>query len=568
MTPQVEENVTSPGAYTAPQVRPMENYAPKQIQDFAKGMNDFAQGLMHYQNNVDDAAVKSADADALDALTQISRDYQSQVGETAVNAEGYALKNSEDAIKKSSEKLQNPVQRQMFSELAKRRLITQFDQIKGHSLAQAQVWHEGSSQLRKDKAAGSMVLNAPYFDAKDQDGKPTGPYNEARNTVIAESLSYAQLKGYDKEMAQQLVAKNLAEADAMVIQRFVSDDNNARAKSFLDSHEEEIMKGRPDMIDQVKNLVESHSKTTDEVKIYRQLSQLPGGYSAQLKALNDAVDNGKSIAGIKNVSEFYKSVKQSLEHDKSVRDENQNKNIASILGQAQDDAYKNPGMTVLDWKKSNPIAYQALSNTGHNDSLGAIFNNPGVTDQNVKFNIYAHYGDNSDMDVLKMSDVQLYKLSSKLDMKDRDWMMGQVMQGRKKINDPGNIPKQFASLLNNKLTQVGISVRDNSTTNEKENYNTVVEYAQRYILEQQQVNGKPFNNEELSSKLNELFTKNVKFRNTIFGIETSSTSTVPMLKTQVSSDMREKIKQALIIEGNPNPTERDIQFRYWDTYGR
>jgi hypothetical protein len=317
----------------------------------------------------------------------------------------------------------------------------------------------------------------------------------------------------------------------------------------------------------IQDLIANATETDEMVSAYRALQTSKGGFQGQLAALNKARDEGGTIGGTRINGKNFLQIKQLLEHDRSQGEAESNKYAASVVGNAQDYVLHNPGKTILDWQKENPSQYALMKQKGHLATVEAFFNSGGVSNQDVLFNVRSHWGDGSEKDVTKFTDLQLLDLRKGLSKHDFDWTMGQIQGMRKGAKDPGMLPRDFNSLLENQMSSIGLSNKEARTSTKKEHRNTVNDFAQRYILEQQAITGKVFDTDETKRKLSELFAKNITFRNTVFGIETT-TSNENMLKQIVPQDKVPSIRKALQDEGIPNPSQRDIQMRYWKMYGK
>ncbi len=167
----------------------------------------------------------------------------------------------------------------------------------------------------------------------------------------------------------------------------------------------------------------------------------------------------------------------------------------------------------------------------------------------------------------KMTDAQFYAMRGGLNQSD--FQMFAKMRGdlRSGIggSQPGDLNDQaITRTLDSRLQTLGVKMKPRDGSEDAARLGVIRRVVDASIIDAQQQAGKKFNDAEVQKHIDELFAKNVKFRNTVFGHETTSGSQqlLSMKPSDVPSDARDRIKAAFKAQGNDEPSSADILGAY------
>lgn len=192
------------------------------------------------QNDIDDAATKSADTALLRRMNTIRSDYMTLSGKDAeVNYQA-----SQDAMttaaSEMSDQLGNDTQKQMFQQVAARNIMMFQGQMYDHRNKQAKEWAGNEAIARSDSLSDLAVVSYMNKDKVDASGVQIGltQYNATLEKAIDEVRTAAQIKGIPEGSAQlRAMEQNVYDKVATGV---VNDLLNARkyseAEAFLDNH--------------------------------------------------------------------------------------------------------------------------------------------------------------------------------------------------------------------------------------------------------------------------------------------------------------------------------------------
>lgn len=530
-----------------------QDKAGKALMTAGAGVARVAADMVH-QANI--ARVEDDTNGVVGKRLELMKDALSQRGKNALEREsGMSLEDEYSEKLKAyvdevTAKQSNDSQRGMFKKQSDALINQMKSSLSSHVIEQQKVFEDETDASSIGKAIDQSTLL--WGDA--------GMRAQSMGKITEVIDKQAARKGWDKDIRDEKLQAAMSPMHVGILNSMIK--ANMPPDQIKDYYSNNSASMTVQARAHVQDLIQNATETDEMVGAYRALQTSKGGYQAQLAALNKARDEGGSIGGTRINGKNFLQLKQLLEHDRSQAEAESNKYAASVIGSAQDYAIQNPGKTILDWQKENSSQYSLMKQKGHLATVEAFFNSSGVTNPDVLFNVRAHWGDGSDKDVTKFNDVDLLALRKGLNKHDFDWTMGQIQGLRKGAKDPGMLPKDFNSLLENQMSSIGLSNKEAKTKSQIEHRNTVNDYAQQYILDQQVVAGRVFDTDETKKKLSELFAKSVTFRNVIFPDEQK-----PLLQTLVPRNKVLAIEQALKDEGNANPSQRDIQMRYWKMYG-
>lgn len=575
--------------YTAPQAAPAElpgvrfeageNLRTLQntLASDAGGVRSLGAGMMNAGAALS-RIVAENQADINEAATKEAFNVASSAAETMLNdpKEGFLAKQGKDALDPTSVKkgiqqafdsagqgLTNDRQRLMFQQAAAARMVQYAGVADKHAMDQGRVYNNDQDNAFV-QGQGQTAIGF-----KDDDKLRT----QALNTGIATIQKAGERNGLPQEMIDQNTKKFTSVVVGEIVKNYITEGRAGAAKTFFENN---IGLVTEDRRDEIRAQVKQATDTDDEATAYRALQTSGGGYQAQLKSLQSAFDTKGSIGGVQIDGKKFFQLRTLLEQDKSRAEANESKYISNILGQAQTWAIQNPEMTILDYKKQFPQQYAAIERKGHVGSLDAAFKSLGETDPTAMFNLRTNFGMGGPMDLTQMPADQQFATLMKMAPRDRATFESALQGHNKAIKDPESLPlKEIATTVSNRLSQIGLSAQDipkgAAGDAKREQMNAVFDFVQKEVLQAQITAGHRFKSDEIGNVIDGLFAKNIEFNRTLFpggGGPTLWSSTEPMFKTTVPDDKAKVIKQWLIDNGTPNPSNRDILFQYWKRYGR
>ena len=322
---------------------------------------EVARIALDIQNNVNDAEIKKRDVEVADGLRAALHDpesgYLNQQGEAAVNNREAARKLVQEHIRKGGEGLTNDVQRSMWEAASARRMESALNQIDAHAADQTKVFNENQTTARIKSNAADVVSNWAGWQQKGSQ------YSVAKATALHEFDALATLRGYGADQKAQGRAELLASMHADVVNNMVSLDQHAQAKAYLDANVQDIAKGAPDKLDQLRNLVAQSGVKDQSLNLSMQIK---GGLNEQINTVDEMFKSGKISAEVRDATV------QRFEHDYSLRKAQESEGTKALLGGAQDWLLKNPDKSVQDM----PVGmYNGLKNNGHLDSMVSFAKN-------------------------------------------------------------------------------------------------------------------------------------------------------------------------------------------------
>lgn len=249
-TPQVD---TAP----LPGVRQSSVASPSLLGAGAAQQADLGKNLMQAGTGIGNVAYKLQERENADMLfrseTSLKDDYlkfeqdvRQRKGQNAWGVTTDAEKWFAEQEKKYSEGLENPVQRQLFSQS-----ITKLRQSAMGSISQ----YEANERRRslEESAQASIVGSINLAAAAAADGKidtPDSPIPSVKSDIVKRVQVQASLNGWSPERTQFEEAKHLTNLHKQVIQSLV-DRDPAKAKEYFEANKAEINGSEFDGIDRV-----------------------------------------------------------------------------------------------------------------------------------------------------------------------------------------------------------------------------------------------------------------------------------------------------------------------------
>lgn len=133
-------------------------------------------------------------------------------------------------------------------------------------------------------------------------------------------------------------------------------------------------------------------------------------------------------------------------------------------------------------------------------------------------------------------------------------------------NSPKNIDNEaFNTAFNFKLNNLGLSVpKASDSVDVKAEYGARQQFARNVVYDEQMQAGHKFAPADITKSLDNLFAKNIAFKNTWLGVSTGD-STAPLMATTASgipADTATALRASFAKRGNPNPTDSDLLGAY------
>lgn len=435
---QAQPQVLGPTRVDAPMSPAMAAIPGQQQQQYGQAVmqsgNAQAQIALDIQKDVNEAATKEADNAAAEALNTLLHDpksgYLNTQGKNTLASTEETLKSAQDVIDKAGEGLTNDMQRRMFTDVARRRMLMAREQISVHAAAQTKVYNETETtkrmgNSRKDAAANWTLWNTGKVL---EDGtKEPNAYSTAKATMIAEANHLAEMKGFgpDSETAKSLRLEQTTLLHGDIISTMLAADKIKDAKEYYEKNSEEI---DPEKRDEFKKALNTAGVAEESIKLARAMSIMNDGRSlvqqredldqmlekgditaathsatmqqlvqlhtikkaeqseqtagqatnlelslkgkgslkAQLGTLDTMFKNGQITAEVRD------NTSQRLEHNYQLQKAAQADGEKAVIGNATDWFVQHPGANILDFQKSNPGAYNALKNNGHLSGIVAF----------------------------------------------------------------------------------------------------------------------------------------------------------------------------------------------------
>jgi len=167
-----------------------------------------------------------------------------------------------------------------------------------------------------------------------------------------------------------------------------------------------------------------------------------------------------------------------------------------------------------------------------------------------------------------LSEPQFFALRAELSEADFKHFSNEraKLLGKTTTASPGDLNTgAINSALNDRLRQLKLDPTPKDGSDEAAQLGTVRKFVNDYFTRAQQEAGKKFSDAEVIQHLDALFAKNVRFRNTFAGFDTSA-QTKPLLGMNlgdIPGADRDRIKQALQRQGVDAPADSMILETYW-----
>jgi hypothetical protein len=306
-----------------------------------------------------EARVKEADVLYADKLRAMLHDpekgYLNQMGKNALDSREALNKELETLNTSSMEGMTNDVQRRLFSNVQTQRRQSALLQADTHESQQRKTYAVAQADTRAKAQVGEMVLHAASNGVTNADGKPIGPYNDAKATMAAEVDAQAKLLGWSKDMADAKKLELLTVAHTQVIQDMVSKKNAKGATDYFKKYGERGEINEAQKAELTKYL-ETANVQSSGLDLQFSLTKDHKTEKAQLTALDQQYRDGQITSDVRD------NAKTRIEHDWAKVRQAKNEGDKAMMGSAQEWVMKNPGKSVLEMP---PGLYNWSKNNGH-----------------------------------------------------------------------------------------------------------------------------------------------------------------------------------------------------------
>jgi hypothetical protein len=434
----------------AQQTLPMQNFAPQQMQEAGRAVQQLGGVVSDYamrvQNEVDSANIKRHDNILADEIERIMRDpksgYLNQVGKVAVDNRQVAFDALAKKQKDIEKGLQNPLQRQIWGENAQKRIRQATSDANEHYTKQAKVWEIGESQVR----AGNFVRDMQRT-ALRTDSEGIKEYDDAKRWLKGEADRISELSGHPIGSAQYNETRLQATTNAhSSIIRGMADQNPQKAQEHLDaaSAAGEIA---PEVAADLKKLVQG--ATEDDMA--QQLAMMPQMAKASLQ---EKVEYINSLYSGKHISVGVR--------DKAIHRVIDAKQIENI-GRAEDESAMQGEWQ--QWMMNHPLQHPRTgpahltkwaNETGGWDWIINFSKTKSVvTDQEVFSSLMRDYQRNPTQFAAGSDPVLLAKLRTRLEPDDLNYIMAlrSQVRGNASQKDIGILTE--AEVVNNAAKDLG-----------------------------------------------------------------------------------------------------------------
>jgi len=246
--PSVGQTAMNPTPVQAPNVMPMQNRNPEQLENLGQtlqqaGGMEFRTGQTigdRVQEQMDDANTKAAETSFLQTSQSILNDpdkgYFRQLGKAAVDqyqpTQEALVKASTDA----SAGLTNSLQKQMFKQVVQSHLLSFGKQMADYNHGQSVAYSAGESKARADSYQLLSLGAAGSRYQTDESGAPTGDFAKYTKQMEQEVLNTAALSGFDPDSAQakSMLREQYTALNHSMIAQLLDNHDAAGAKKWFD----------------------------------------------------------------------------------------------------------------------------------------------------------------------------------------------------------------------------------------------------------------------------------------------------------------------------------------------
>ena len=361
-------------------VTPIENVPAKQAEVQSQAilkagvqMKKIADALNY---EVAEAKTRDRDNNFSDSLRQKALEYNQQIGKNAVDTRADYDKNIDDLYTQFEDEIEDPLQREMFKNVAVKRLQIVKGEINSHYLKQVTIYDVGSRKARLENfatdAAATLNISPNDWEQKTEEGKATGTYNAFKKNFVAEAQGLAKRLGYDDSQTKQYMSDQMSSFHKIMVENYIANENNTGAASYLKEFGSEIS---PDVRRQLNNLTKTGELKDNTLRIVMGLS---GNESKQKSTVDKMFVDGKIDAETRD------AVFTRIDYNQQQAEQAEADFEKGLLGTAYDWAINNPGLSITDMPTR---MYNDLKRTNNLGSLSQFMKsgNDPQTDSEIYY---------------------------------------------------------------------------------------------------------------------------------------------------------------------------------------
>jgi hypothetical protein len=471
-------------------VTPMENMPAKQGEAQSQAILKAGVAMKKISDsiNYEIAEAKTRDRDNMfsDNLRQSMLEYNQKIGKEAVDTRADVEKKIDDLLTQSQDEIEDPLQREMFRNVAFKRMQIAKGEINSHYLKQVTVYDIGSRKARIENfatdAAKTLNISPNDWERKTEEGKAEGPFNLLRKNFVAEVEGLAKRLGYDKSQTKQYMSEQMSLFHKIMVDNYIANDNNTGAASYLKEFGSEIS---PDVRRQLNNLTKTGELKDNSLRIVMSLR----GNETQQKATVDKMFDDKKID-----AETRDAVYGRIDYNQQQKEQAQADFEKGLLGTAYDWVIKNPGKSITDMPTR---MYSDLQRTGNLGSLNTYIksNNNPQTDSEV----YYRYREIAREDPSTFSKLDLMKVRDKLS--GADWerlvsLQASISKADAKAMRSEQILKSTIGMIKDQVAAVGIDLTPKEGTKSAKETSKFLNAVSTALDEATEIKGSPLSSEE------------------------------------------------------------------------
>jgi hypothetical protein len=471
-------------------VTPIENVPAKQAEVQSQAilkagvqMKKVADALNY---EIAEAKTRDRDNNFSDSLRQKALEYNQKIGKNAVDTRADYDKNIDDLYTQFQDEIEDPLQREMFKNVAVKRLQIVKGEINSHYLKQVTIYDVGSRKARLENfatdAAATLKISPNDWEQKTEEGKATGTYNAFKKNFVAEAQGLAKRLGYDDSQTKQYMSDQMSLFHKIMVENYIANDNNTGAASYLKEFGSEIS---PDVRRQLNNLTKTGELKDNSLRIVMGLK----GDETQQKATVDKMFIDGKIDG-----ETRDAVFGRIDYNQQQKQQAQADFEKGLLGTAYDWAINNPGMSITDMPTR---MYNDLKRTGKLGSLSQFMKSGN--DPQTDSEVYYKYREMARDDPSDFAKLDLMKVRDKLS--GADWerlvsLQASISKADAKAMQSQKILKSTLGMIKAEVAAIGIDLTPKEGTKAAKETATFINALTRSLDEATTEKGAPLTSEE------------------------------------------------------------------------
>jgi hypothetical protein len=390
----------------------------------------------------DQISYEIAEATTKGRDNKLSEEFQMEVvgylqtaGKNSIDKRDEVKRSLQTKINQQLDEIKNPLEKEMFAGVAKRRLEIASGQVDNHFLRETKVYRIGEGKARINRAVDdaniALIAKPDSFKfPKLGDGEVDNPYFSFKKTAVAEANALADIEGMPVGSAQrkELVMATTTALHFSAVKNMVRSDMTTLAAEYLN----DAVKAKeidPDKIDELANLVKVNGEKDQSLQLFLELKAKP---EAEAMADLESRFRDKKIS-----ASVYDLTRVRIEHYDQQKRQDDAVKIQTVIGAATEFLIKNPGKTVADLPTQ---MYDDLKRTGH---LGSIYNFAKQNRFENDDTTWAKFLTLPQSQMAKMTPEQFYaSYRTKLDDAHLERGYSYILAAREAASKPGKDPKQ------------------------------------------------------------------------------------------------------------------------------